>query len=81
MRSFLQKTALVLLSFAGLTSLRAAKVDPLVTSPIWEHKLTDFSDADYRFAVEQMIQEFERTAHRPLVPGAKKKVGIKVYAD
>ena len=80
MRSFLQKTALVLLSFAGLTSLRAAE-PAAKANPIWEHKLTDYSDADYRFSVEQLIQEFERSTHRQLVPGKKKKVGIKVYAD
>ena len=84
MRSFLQKTTLVLLSLAGVAAVRAddLKLSPAPkANPIWEHKLTDFSDADYRFSVEQLIQEYERTNNRKLVPGPKKKVGIKIYAD
>lgn len=48
---------------------------------IWEHALKDFSDANYRYAVEQMLQSYEQASGRKLVPGAKKKVGLKVYAD
>jgi len=80
---FLTKISLLLAPFAAL-SLPAADLTLTPApppNPIWEHQLTDYSDGDYRFAVEQLIQEFERTNHRPLVPGAKKKVGIKVYAD
>ncbi|RXK56201.1 DUF362 domain-containing protein [Oleiharenicola lentus] len=60
--------------------LRAADATPAV-APLFEHRLNDFSDADYRYAVEQTIQEFERSSGRSLVPGAKKKAGIKIYAD
>jgi len=75
----LKKIFLLLAPFAALASWAQEATPP--PSPIWEHKLTDYSDAAYRFAVEQMIQEFERSANRKLVPGAKKKVGIKIYAD
>ena len=74
----LKKISLLLASFAALTVWAEDAPPP---SPIWEHKLSDYSDGAYRFAVEQMIQEFERTANRKLVPGPKKKVGIKIYAD
>jgi len=79
---FLKKISLLLAPFAAL-ALPASAADAAAAplAPIYEHKLTDYSDADYRFAVEQLIQEFEHTSHRALVPGPKKKVGIKVYAD
>ena len=80
---FLTKISLLLAPFAAL-SLPAADLTlspPPPPNPIWEHQLTDYSDADYRFAVEQLIQQFEKENHRQLVPGPKKKVGIKIYAD
>jgi len=79
---FLTKISLLLAPFAAL-ALGAQEATPATPAahPIWEHKLADYSDGAYRYAVEQMIQQYERTAHRQLVPGAKKKVGIKVYAD
>jgi hypothetical protein len=49
--------------------------------PVYEYKLPDFGDADYRYAVEKMLAEFEQRTHRKLVPGAKKKVGLKIYSD
>ncbi|HEX2862420.1 MAG TPA: DUF362 domain-containing protein, partial [Lacunisphaera sp.] len=62
---------------AGLPAADSADAAPTV----WDHRLADFSDGDYRYAVEQLLQEYERAAERPLVPGPKKKVGIKIYAD
>lgn len=79
MRSFLPKTALVLVLLACATVRAAPPAVP--ASPVWEHRMTDFSDADYRYAVEQLLQNFESTTGRHLVPGAKKKVGLKIYAD
>jgi hypothetical protein len=80
MRSFLSKTALVL---ALVSAAAASAADPVKAppAPVWEHRMTDFSDADYRYAVEQLLQNFESTTGRQLVPGAKKKVGLKIYAD
>ncbi len=77
MRFLLKTTALAAFTVAALRA--AAPTPPSAT--VWEQRLSDFSDGDYRYAVEQLLQEFERTAHRPLVPGAKKKVGLKIYAD
>ena len=85
MRSFLQKSALL---FALITGVAAPAAEPAPIAPksppsgtVWEHKLADFSDADYRYSVEQLLQDFERTTRHQLVPGAKKKVGLKIYAD
>jgi hypothetical protein len=80
MRSFLLKTVLVVMAFASAAATRAATTPPAVT-PVWEHRLSDFSDADYRYAVEQVLQDYEHTTGRKLVPGAKKKVGLKIYSD
>lgn len=81
MRSFLQKSILGCF-FLGLSWVVARAAEPAPpAAPIWEHKLSDFSDADYRYAVEQTLQDYEATTGRRLVPGAKKKVGLKIYAD
>lgn len=79
MRLPLLKSALLsaLLITAGLAYAEPATAPGVV----WEHGLSDFSDAAYRYAVEQTMQEFERTTGRPLGPGAKRKAGIKIYAD
>ncbi len=79
MRFLLPKTIFVFALAYGASAFAAAKSAP--TSPVWEHRLVDFSDADYRYAVEQLFQDFEHTTGRKLVPGAKKKVGLKIYAD
>lgn len=80
MRFLLPKILPLLLACA--VALRAAEpAAPVSPLPIWEHRLGDFSDADYRYAVEQLLQEFERASGKSLVPGPKKKVGIKIYAD
>ncbi len=79
MRFLLPKITLVLALAFGASAFAAPKSAP--SSPVWEHRLVDFSDADYRYAVEQLFQDFERTSGRKLVPGPKKKVGLKIYAD
>jgi hypothetical protein len=79
MRSLFLSLVVSLLAVA-LPGLRGAPPAPAL-APILEHKLTDYSDADYRFAVEQLIQVYERNLGRQLAPGPKRKVGIKVYAD
>lgn len=61
--------------------LAPAAPAPAVPLPVWEFGLSDFSEAGYRYAVEQLLQDYERKMGRPLVPGAKKKVGLKIYTD
>ncbi len=59
----------------------AAKPVPAPRLPVWEMNLPDFSEAAYRYAVEQVLQEFERVSGRELRPGPKRKVGLKIYTD
>jgi hypothetical protein len=50
--------------------------------PVWEASLsTSFNEQDYDRAVEALFQSYERTTGRKLVPGAKKRVGLKIYTD
>lgn len=73
---------LALFILAGFTAAQADQAAAPVAPPVvWEHALTDYSDADYRYAVEQMLQSYEQAAGKKIVPGAKKKVGLKIYAD
>lgn len=67
--------------FKEATQTPKATVAPLPALPVWQAPLSDFNDGAYRYAVEQLLQDFERRANRPLVPGAKKKVGLKIYTD
>lgn len=54
---------------------------PAVPVPVWETKLAGFEQGDYDHDVEALIAEFEQATGRRLVPGEKKKVGLKIYAD
>jgi hypothetical protein len=49
--------------------------------PVWETRLNAFDEATYNEQVEKMLSAFEQATGRKLVPGAKKKVGLKIYAD
>lgn len=71
---------------AGLLATTALVArDPLVPpkpSPsVWEAHLVDFTEPSYDKAVEALIANFEETTGRHLVPGQKKKVGLKIYSD
>ncbi len=48
---------------------------------MWQARLSSFSKADYDREVEALFTAFENATGKKLVPGAKKKVGLKVYAD
>ena len=79
MRFLLKSTVLFLAALTGVALSAATPTPP--QAPVWEQKLNDFGDAEYRFAVEKLLQDFEQSTHHPLVPGAKKKVGLKIYSD
>lgn len=72
--------ALLCPAIAADTSSQAKAVKP-APAPILEARLGSFDDATYERIVEQMVSAFEQQTGRKLVPGAKKKVGLKIYAD
>ena len=48
---------------------------------VWEAPLPTFDEHDYDRAVEALFERYEQATGRKLVPGAKKRVGLKVYTD
>ena len=70
---------------AALAAVVARGADPAVPaaplSPIWEAPLAHFDDGAYAAQVELLFTKYETSTGRKLVPGAKKKVGLKIYAD
>jgi hypothetical protein len=68
----------------GVTVCRA-DVKPVAKTlpkePVWQARLGDFSDHDYDVEVEKLISSYEKATGHLLVPGAKKKVGLKIYSD
>ncbi|PTX97773.1 DUF362 domain-containing protein [Opitutus sp. ER46] len=82
------------LSFLGLAlvaaTLRAAAPQLAPTGatsskapiePVWQARLPSFSEEDYHTEVEALFEAYEKASGRKLVPGQKKRVGLKVYAD
>lgn len=68
---------------AGLSLARGADPAPpkVASAPVIECTLGTFSDQDYDEAVEAEFTRFEQLTGRRLVPGAKGKVGLKIYSD
>lgn len=72
-------------AFLAATGLRAAapavapKAPPI--EPVWQARLAKFDEANYEKQVELLLANFEKVTGKKLVPGAKKKAGLKVYAD
>ena len=50
-------------------------------SPVWQAMLPRFDEGAYDAKVELLLTKYETATGRKLVPGAKKKVGLKVYTD
>jgi len=57
------------------------EVKRLPKEPIWQAHLSDFSDADYNSEVEKLFSAYEKATGKRILPGAKKKVGLKIYSD
>lgn len=64
----------------GLVCAQAVPA-PSAAEPVWEARLPGFGEDDYRAKVEQLIAAYESATGHRLVPGAKGKVGLKIYAD
>ena len=58
-----------------------APVPPAPPLPIWEAPLAHFDDGAYAAQVELLFTKYEAATGRKLVPGLKKKVGLKIYTD
>ena len=54
---------------------------PAVSEPVWQARLAAFDEATYEMQVEKLVTAFEQATGRRLVPGPKRKAGIKIYAD
>ncbi len=78
-----------LLTVLTLALIPWMRADPAATpegvrpaaEPVWETQLPDFSSETYDARVEDLLAKFESVTGRKLVPGEKKKVGLKIYAD
>ncbi len=75
-------TLLTALSARAETS-PATKAQPAAATKelVWEAQLQNFDGPIYEREVEKLITQFESTSGHRLMPGAKKKVGLKIYAD
>jgi hypothetical protein len=77
--------ALAVALAAALAPLSRAEFTPevqrLPKEPVWQAHMKSFSDADYEVEVEKLISAFEKATGRRAAPGAKKKVGLKIYSD
>jgi hypothetical protein len=74
---------LALLALAPAARAQTSTGSPSKASrdPVWEARLPTFDQRSYDRAVEDLIVAFEKSSGRRLVPGIKKKVGLKVYTD
>jgi hypothetical protein len=68
-------------TLAAPTAVPTPAPKPAPSEPVWQAKLPNFTEAGYDREVETLIAKFEADTGRKLVPGAKKKVGLKIYAD
>lgn len=72
---------LCLVAVARLTAAQGTTPKPAAIQPVFQVRLPDFGEAAYEQEVEKIIAAFEAATGRKLVPGAKKKVGLKIYTD
>ena len=68
---------------AAAPAAKAAPATPAapVVRPVWETTLQNFDSAIYDREVEKLITQFEGTTGKRVVPGPKKRVGLKIYTD
>jgi len=84
MRIFTIAALALALASAGATPCRAEytpEMKRLPKEPVWEAHLKGFTEADYDTAVERLIAAYEKASGHAIAPGAKKKVGLKIYSD
>lgn len=85
MCSAFSRVLLVLLCAAAVVTAPAQTApvaeQPRLPSTVWETRLPDFGRETYERQVETLIAQFESAVGQRLVPGEKKRVGLKIYAD
>lgn len=70
------------LAFVAMLSAAHAQPTPdTEPKPVWEAQLSSFDDGAYVAQVELLIAKFESATGRKLIPGPKRKVGLKIYTD
>ncbi|HEY1764303.1 MAG TPA: DUF362 domain-containing protein [Opitutaceae bacterium] len=73
-----------LLALCGAALVRAdLKSDPKhpPADKVYQAHLPAFDEPSYTEAVEKLISAFESARGKPIQPGAKHKVGLKIYSD
>ncbi len=69
----------------GASAFGAGAPAPTTPKPpppiVWQAHLPSFDEAAYAKEVEALIATFEKQTGKKLVPGEKKKVGLKIYTD
>jgi len=75
--------AVMLTAFTVRAAAPAVTPTPAVQplQPIWEAPLAHFDEGVYAAQVELLFTKYETTSGHKLVPGAKRKVGLKIYSD
>ena len=81
MRVFPVPAVVVLLLLSACPSARAAQPVTAPMEPVWQSRLAAFDEATYAAQVEKMIAAFEQASGKRLVPGPKRKAGLKIYAE
>lgn len=71
----------LLASWARAAAPAAAASRNQPSEPVWQARLQAFDEPSYAEQVEKLISSFEAASGRKLVPGPKKRVGLKIYAD
>ena len=72
---------LCLLASASHAAVTDVTLKPAGGEPVWQARLPDYGEAAYAQQVEKLITTYEAATGRKLVPGAKKKAGLKIYTD
>ena len=73
--------ALAIVAAIVSPALRAQLPPPAAPVPVWESTLPTYELADYAREVELLVQKYEASVGQPIVPGEKRRVGIKIYTD
>src|ERR1017187_1809664 len=72
------------LASSGALTCRAEytpEVKRLPTEPVWEAHLANFNEVSYDAEAEKLLAAYEKASGHLIAPGAKKKVGLKIYSD